>query len=179
LLATYPVYTKALAAAGLADRQQVRDTSLKLANKAKVPVRQPQFEMSIPDPKGLVREYGESPPGLEFTCLDTLMTRMEHDLPLLQQRAEAWAIGDVATLRSLASQTTRDQCTDFLAPLPRIARMLEEARARIEQEWLLAAEGALLRNPSSFAVLRMDQLFLEDGLLARLKMRGYEVIEPQ
>ncbi len=178
LLATYPIYRKALTTAGLVADDRIPRTTLRLANQAKVPVRTPRLQMNVEDPKDLVREYAASAPGLESGCLDNLLTRMERDLPLLQ-RAEAWAKGDVATLRSLAGETTRDRCLDFLAPLPRIARKVEEARQRVEQEWLLAADGALLRNHTSFGVLGIDQLFRADGLLARLKERGYEVIEPQ
>jgi hypothetical protein len=43
---------------------------------------------------------------------------------------------------------------------------------------VLAAEGALLRNVSSVAVLPLREMLATDGLAAQLRARGYEMVEP-
>ncbi len=179
LFAIYPIYARVLRNAGLVESGDVGDTALKLAKKAGVEVREPALTVSIEDPRGLLREYAESSPGVEFTCFDRMTTRIERDVPLLQQRAEAWAKGDVATLRRLTTQLTPNECLNFLSALPRIAAMFDQTLQRTRQEWLLAAEGALLRHRSSFATLPLDELLRDDGYLARLKARGYAIVEPE
>jgi len=142
-------------------------------------VCQPEVKISIEDPRALLREYSQSSPGVESACFERMATRIERDVPALQRRAEAWAKGDVATLRRLAGELAPNECLNFLSALPRIASMFDEAVRRAQQEWLLAAEGALLRNASSFAAVPVDQLLRDDGFLARLKSRGYQVVEPE
>jgi hypothetical protein len=50
--------------------------------------------------------------------------------------------------------------------------------ASLNQAWLDAAENALATNASTFAVLPINELLAEDGLLSTLKAEGYEVREP-
>ena len=40
------------------------------------------------------------------------------------------------------------------------------------------SEGAVLQHAVSFAILPMEELLDPEGLLAQLKSRGYEVVEP-
>jgi hypothetical protein len=40
-------------------------------------------------------------------------------------------------------------------------------------------EGAVLQHTSSFTVMPIRELLSPDGLLAKLRARGYEVIEPR
>lgn len=179
LFAIYPIHARALRNAGLVESSDVAETALKIAKKAGVAVRQPEVKISIEDPRELLREYSESSPGVEFSCFERMATRIERDVPTLQRRAEAWAKGDVPTLRRLAGELTPNECLNFLSALPRIASTFDEAVRRAQQEWLLAAEGALLRNASSFATVPVDQLLRDDGFLARLRARGYEIVEPE
>jgi hypothetical protein len=179
LFAIYPIYARVLRNAGLEESGDVAATALRLAKKAGIAVREPQLTVSIEDPRALLREYTESSPGVESGCFERLATRIERDVPLLQQRAEAWAKGDVAVLRRLSGELASDECLNFLSALPRIAAIFDETLQRTRQEWLLAAEGALLSHRSSFATVRLDELLRDDGYLSRLKARGYVVVEPE
>jgi hypothetical protein len=46
------------------------------------------------------------------------------------------------------------------------------------QMWLDAAGNALATNASTFAILPVNELIAEDGLLSTLKAKGYYVREP-
>ncbi len=44
--------------------------------------------------------------------------------------------------------------------------------------WLENADRALSNNDSTFAILPLRDLLRPDGLLSRLRERGYDVLEP-
>ena len=67
---------------------------------------------------------------------------------------------------------------DAATSSPAVAREYAEALRRVRQDWVLAAEGALLRNPSTVAVVPLREILAADGLLAQLRARGYAVTEP-
>ena len=51
--------------------------------------------LAVQDPSAALKEVAALPPSIEVSCLETTVTRLETDLPAMQQRAEAWAVGDV------------------------------------------------------------------------------------
>lgn len=169
---------RALEVAGLRDADVGGQLLERVKLRKDAIVRKPEVQIAIDDPRGLVREYAESPPALEADCLDSLLTRVESGMPTLQRRAEAWSRGDVATLRQLRTRVDTERCLGTLATLPRIQDQIREARRRVRQELLLVSEGAVLQHPVSFAILPMEELLDPDGLLAQLKQRGYDVVEP-
>jgi hypothetical protein len=50
--------------------------------------------------------------------------------------------------------------------------------ARAQDDWLLAVEDSLARNPGTLAVQSMDRLLGDDGELAVLRAKGYAVAGP-
>jgi hypothetical protein len=56
---------------------------------------------------------------------------------------------------------------------------LAQAIALTDKKWVDAADSALKRNLTTFAVLPAYLVFQENGPLAALKSRGYVVIEPE
>lgn len=93
------LYQHAIDAAGLTDHNQAEDTVLKLARQHRVQVT--RYNVDVNDPSGALKEVSELPPSVEVGCLETTVTRLETDLPSMQQRARAWAVGDVDQLRAL------------------------------------------------------------------------------
>jgi hypothetical protein len=104
---------------------------------------------------------------------------VEHQLPDLRARANAWATGDIATLRRIPESAYRDACKSAITGAGFAKSLgIDDLPARIENEWLGAAEAALAANPQSFAMLPMDELLAPDGYLAALEARGYTVTAP-
>jgi uncharacterized protein YbaP (TraB family) len=133
--------------------------------------------------------------GLDFPdidCFTTSIGRLEDDIEHLKLLANAWAHGDVGTLRTLHEQpeagtecnsvmemalvagdsavaeTTRRMAADY-------ERSEKEGRIQLEANWIKAARAALDRNLSTFAVLPIRELVATDGYVAKLKELGYEV----
>ena len=172
------LYDKALERSQLDRRNEVWPIVERAARRHDVTVRRPQVQLAIDDPKGMIRDFTQMPRGADVECFESLLTRVERELPLLRQRANAWSTGDVETLRHLPLDDAESKCLGAATSTPRMAREYAEGLRRVRQDWVLAAEGALLRNASSVAVVPLRELFATDGLLAQLRARGYAIVEP-
>lgn len=133
--------------------------------------------------------------------LDRLDQSIKEDRVLFDKRiVNAWATGDLETLRAMPTvDSGREDCIMVamnavtnrpVAELPEgmsqgvdILKKMEELNAQVveeaERNWLDAAEAALARNQSTFAVLPIDVALSSTGYLAKLQARGYVVEEPR
>lgn len=96
----------------------------------------------------------------------------------MRRRANLWSLGDIKGLLALTFPDERVACFNALFSVPRLHEQLEDAGAPLESEWLAAADSALSRYESSFAVVPISQLLKPDGWLAMLRARGYSVQDP-
>lgn len=118
------------------------------------------------------------PRDLELSCFERQLNRMEEDLDEMQYRASTWAQGYIEEFKFIPlTGDDDDDCTNMLMVSSEQDTMTE-IWAQVSAMWLDAAESALIKNKTSFAVLDFSQLLLDDGLLAQLAARGYQVIEP-
>jgi hypothetical protein len=171
------LYEAALRRSGLGD-DVVWPVIERAARAHGIPIRQPGVTLHMEDPGGLIRDFTATPMSEDIRCLESLLLSVERDLPRQARRANAWATGDIAALRADPPEDSRTTCIAALNGSPRIAKQLADARRAAQQEWLLAAEGALLRNTRSLAVLPMREILTPDGMLAQLASRGYRVEAP-
>src|SRR5215469_2125493 len=172
MLAAERLLLRVLDASGLTAHNEVQARVLELARDAGVHVR--QDKLKIDDPVDVLKDVGAAPLSGEVACLETVVTRLETDLGPMQQRARAWALGDVDTLRSLPHTDNRTACVAAVSTSERVRTLIERA----EDDWLLSVQEALRRNRGTLAVQSMDRLLGEHGTLAQLKARGYEVEGP-
>jgi uncharacterized protein YbaP (TraB family) len=166
------IYQKAIEAAGLTERDEIQKTVLKLASKRHVPVKHAQ--LNVTDPAAALKEASALPPSVEVSCLETTVTRLETDLPLMQERARAWAVGDVDRLRHLPYPDQREACLSALSNAPRVKALIEQAAAG----WDSAAEAALSNQSVSFAMRPIYDLLAPNGTLARFRAEGATVEGP-
>ncbi|HEY3808426.1 MAG TPA: TraB/GumN family protein [Steroidobacteraceae bacterium] len=166
------LYEKAVEAVGLTGRDDVERAVLKLAAHRHVPVK--RFELTVQDPAAALREVSALPPSVEVGCLETTVTRLETDLPTMQQRARAWAVGDVDKLRRLSFPDQREACISALSNAPRIRELIQRALAG----WDQAAEEALTNDKVSFAMRPIYDLLAPDGPLVKLRAAGATVEGP-
>lgn len=113
-------------------------------------------------------------PATENICVDASLVTIEKELPRLMERARAWATGDLARIASLAPPAEVDACLAALDSGAAAGDLL----GRVRRAWLEALEKALQSNATTLAVVNMDLLLGEGGLLEELKTRGYEVEAP-
>jgi uncharacterized protein YbaP (TraB family) len=170
--AAYRLYEQAVDKAGLTGRDEAEKSVLKLAGKAHVPVKRAVLE--VQDPSAALKEVSALPPSVEVNCLETTITRLETDLPTMQERARAWAVGDVDRLRQLNFPDQREACMNALSNAPRIKAMIAQATSG----WDNAAEAALRSYRVSFAMRPIYDLLDANGPLARFRAEGDTVEGP-
>jgi hypothetical protein len=116
------------------------------------------------------------PPAQELACFEAQLARMEQ-VENLRLRAAAWARGNVDEFRSIPLAADTDRvCTRIWATSSEAE--LFDQQAELSQKWLKAAEAALVANERSVAILSIDELLREDGLVSQLEARGYTVRTP-
>jgi len=137
-----------------------------------------QVRTSIDAPRELLKEFNRA--SLDDTaCLERTVAVLEHELPTLAARANAWAIGDLETLGRLPYDSLEWSCLESLLQSD-IGRRLgyDDLPQQIERAWLEAAEKALAEHAVTLALLPMEQVLAADGYLAKLQGRGYVVHGP-
>lgn len=118
------------------------------------------------------------PPEKELACMESQIKRMETDLEEMKSRANSWAQGWVDDFRNVIFRGDEaDPCTGLLTATSE-SKTIMEVMNESQQKWLAAAGKALDKNKTTFAALNMSEMFRENGLLAQLKAKGYEVREP-
>jgi uncharacterized protein YbaP (TraB family) len=172
MLAARELLTKVFDAAGLAMHNEVQQSVLDLARAQRVSVHQDKIR--IEDPVDVLKDVGATPLDREVACLDSVVTLLEGDLGTMQARANAWALGDVETLRKLPHTDDRTACIAAVSNSERVRALI----ARAQDDWLIATEDSLNRNRGTLAVQSMDRLLGEHGALAALRAKGYTVDGP-
>ncbi|HUQ10237.1 MAG TPA: TraB/GumN family protein [Steroidobacteraceae bacterium] len=115
-------------------------------------------------------------------CLGRVVEILRDGGSGMRQLANAWAIGDIDSLRTLvpafAFYPNGSPSATCFAAIHGGPQAAEEYEAKQLANWLKEAERALLDNTSTLAVVPITELFAPDGYLAALRARGYEVVEP-
>jgi hypothetical protein len=166
--------SNALHLAGLGDADVVLKEVHRLARDYQVPVTNDHEVVKLVD--GVPTDAAAERRGIAF--LAQTLANLESDLRAARARANAWATGDIDALRAqaLADGRAADLYANswpYLAP-----NELADLAQRADARWLEAAEKALRRNRTTVAILPIFMLLQPDGLMARLRERGFEVIEP-
>ncbi|MBJ7573616.1 TraB/GumN family protein [Luteimonas sp. MC1828] len=178
LVAAQELYEAALKKSGLRMTGVVAPVVRKAAKDAGVPLVESKVALTLEDPKAALKELNDSDLA-DRECFAGTMARIETDLDNMRARANAWADGDLEALRALPYEDHYRSCAEALTTSA-IARRLgfDDLRARADAAWLANVDKALADNAVSFAVLPMSQLMADDGLLAQLRARGYDVQAP-
>ncbi|MGH8190346.1 MAG: TraB/GumN family protein [Rhodanobacteraceae bacterium] len=178
ILAAAKLLKQALKANGLRGNGAVDDTVAALAKQHGVKVVKPETTLEIRDPRKAVKAFAaQGPDGI--ACLGLVLDVVDRQLPDFRARANAWATGDIATLRQVPESPYRDACKSAITGAGFAKSLgIDNLPARIEGTWLAAADTALAADAQSFAVLPMHDLLDADGYLAALRARGYTVTEP-
>jgi uncharacterized protein YbaP (TraB family) len=179
IVAAQELYRSALAHSGLESNDDIWEQVRQSARRHEVPVTPVTVSPTIEDPKGTLQELQQIELAQEVSCLVTTMQRLETDLPLMRLRANHWSRGDIDALRAMPHVDQRTACFDAVASVPALRERLLKTRQRLEELWVAAAQVALTNSRCTFAVLPIGDLLRSDGLLSRLKARGYEVQEPR
>lgn len=172
------LYERALEKSGLTRRPLVWAAAEKVAQKHKVRIRKRAIPVKVEDPRELISDLAELPREKEVACLIATMDYIERELPDMRRRAEAWAIGDLAALRALPREVPRQSCAQAVLEKPAIRDLARQNQAQFDTDWSGIVDWLLLTHETSFTTLPVGRLLHPDGVLARLRAKGYVVVEP-
>ncbi len=178
VFAALELYDEAIRKSGMRQGGIVAPAVERMAKRYKVKLTEPEVVVTIAEPKQALREFAATT--LEDRdCFTRTLDRIEGDLDTMVVRANAWAIGDLQTLREQPFSNQFTACSAAFTGAA-LARELgiADLREQLERKWLLAAESALARNRSTFAMLPIAELLRADGYLAKLQAKGYQVEAP-
>jgi hypothetical protein len=170
-LAVLQLYRAALADTGLTTDSGVGKTIARKMRRSRAEEAEVVVET---EPEIVLEELKKITPEAELSCFESILTTIETDLEGMKERANAWAIGDVAALKRFDYPDSQGNCLDALVTVEGFADLRDELYGK----WLSEAEQALATYDTSFSVLPMRELVADDGLLAQLAARGYTVTAP-
>ncbi|MBL8299464.1 MAG: TraB/GumN family protein [Rhodanobacteraceae bacterium] len=178
IFAALELYEQATESAGLRLNSRVGDTVEKLAKKHRVATERPSIKIKLAAPRQVLREFSRSELD-DLDCLRKTVERLETDLPAMQLRANAWAVGDIEALRALPFVDQGQACRDAMLRNSAVQEHgMGDINERVAAVWLAAAEATLRDNTVSLAVLPIGEILGEDGYIATLRARGYQVEAP-
>ncbi len=172
----------ALKGAGLVFRDPVGPVVMAAAKDAKVPVVKAivSIDLDVDKPRQRLKQLARTSLD-DHACFEQVLDAIETDVRQQRELANAWAIGDLETLRSLTridpSQTCLRAALDS-AVFDDFDIDFDTMRDRARDHWLTEAERLLAEHDSTFALLSLHQVMSPDGVLAALAQRGYTVIAP-
>ena len=98
IFAAQELYRAALKQKSLVPYDGIWPAVEKLARKAKVPIVETEIELKVEKARASIKEFKTTPLD-DVECFARTLQRLESDLGLMRERANAWAVGDVARLR--------------------------------------------------------------------------------
>lgn len=178
MFAGLELYQEAIRDQGLTGRNVVReeiDNAMKARGLKPVVV---SASIKVKNPKAVVKEFKNAQFG-DLECFEKTLDRVEHDLPALAARANAWAVGDVEALGRLRNPDLGDVCERALLGGQFAAKHgMDKLEAESRRKWIAEAESSLARHRITFAVLPMNDVIAGNGLVAALAAKGYVVEAP-
>jgi uncharacterized protein YbaP (TraB family) len=178
MLAAAELQDEALDDEDLSTRNIAQQVAERAARKHDLKITTPNVKFVLKDAKKLLRDFRDTPME-DLECFRLTLDRVEHNIDSMKLRANAWALGEVEILRSLPYTDNFRACIDAVIET-RVAKEsgLDNLDAKLSSAWMDAADQALARNESTFAVLPLSLMLREGGFLAQLEARGYRVEAP-
>ncbi len=179
VFAAETLYRAGLQHAGLATSDEVSKSIQALVAKYQVKVIKSHVQLEIANPGKTLKEFKQGSMD-DAACFKATIERLEIDIDVMRQRANAWAIGDLDDIRKLSFVDREAACQNAMESSAALkdGMELEGAEKRTRKLWLEAAEHALATYPTSFAMLKLSNILRSDYVMSTLQAKGYSVEAP-
>ena len=175
IFAAVELFKKSIEKSGMVPSDFVRWHIEQIVRDHKIATYQPELDHQLKNPRATIKKFKKSSLD-DVECFAKTIERLETDLDAMRARANAWATGDINALRQLPYPDNVGACTAVVTG-SQLAQ--DEGLADVETQmaalWIAAAEDAIAKNTSTFAMLPMAELLKPNGYVAQLKARGYQV----
>lgn len=148
------------------DTDRFRD----LAKSKAVAVKPRVKKLDDYDLIGMVKSLADAPQPLQELCLDAGLKQAENGLASIRETAEQWAEGQVREV--VSAERGYQRC---LASTPWIARQFKDG----QDDAVGAITSALKKPGKAVAIIELRSLLTEDGVLDRLRAKGFTVVAPE
>ncbi|MGN2242808.1 TraB/GumN family protein [Frateuria sp. GZRR33] len=176
LFAGFELYESAIKDAGM-DRKGVVPLLVEAAKHEDIKRTPTHYVIRVDDPRALVKEFKRERLD-DVACFEAMLDRVQTDVARMGARANAWATGDLLTLRQLANGVGDMPCRDAVSGADFARKLgLADVEAKVRQAWLTQARRALAANQTTFALLPIGEALQPDGYLQVLATDG-NAIEP-
>jgi uncharacterized protein YbaP (TraB family) len=155
---------------GLSTRLDLGAAVRMLADKHGVRVE----ELKIAGVRDFLDALKDMPPATENACVAASLVTVEQDLPRLVERAQAWASGNVERIARLHEPAEVDACRAALDE----GTGANEVISKVRGTWLQNMESHLQGEGTTVAVVNLDMLLENGGLLDELRAKHYEIDSP-
>jgi len=179
VFAAETLYQAGLKQAGLATSDDVSKAIEARLAERKVTTIASHVQLDVPDPGKTLKQFKQDPIN-DVECFKVTIDRLETDIDVMRERANAWAKGDLREIRKLRVVDRDAACQTAMASSAalRDGMGLDGAEKRVRKLWLEAAEHVLANYPTSFAMLKLSNVLRDDYVMTELKARGYTVEAP-
>jgi len=171
------------------DKLKLRESGMiwdeldKLVRKNKIPVNAPLIVLTFPADE--VRDTIKQMQKEEIADADCFaksldLTEMLANKTVEEERARAWATGDVEKLASLPTIPPYAwACISALLKAQTVSEFVpEDIAEQVNVLWVDTAGQLLAKNKSTLSVVALTWLLEPNGLLDRLRNRGYTIEAP-
>lgn len=177
LFAGFELYRSAIKRAGM-DRKGVVPMLVKAAGKDGIARTPTGYLVRVDDPKALVKDFRQERLA-DVACFTAMLDRVQTDVARMGARANAWATGDLETLRQLVDTVGDLPCRDAISGADFARKLgLRDVEAKVRAAWLAQARRALVANHTTFALLPIGEALRPDGYLRALEAGGNTVEAP-
>lgn len=172
------LYEAAVDRAGLTTDPVIEDTVLDLAKKGDIKVTDTRYVLIMKHPREDARLFKQTTLD-DQQCLDGILDATRNALAQATRRANAWALGDLRSLRAVLATPQEDQCLSALGNTGFARKVgMTDIAGHMRQTWVEAAKRAIEHNRRTIALLPMEQVLARDGYLSTLQSDGYTVTAP-
>jgi TraB family protein len=178
VLVANELYTEANRKAGLGQKPVITPVIEEVLKRRKMKITPTTLKITIEDPKAAIKDFAREGVN-DLECFRSALDRVENDIPVMVDRANAWSVGDLDALRVLPFEKQADACMSAMTS-GEFARKrgMSDVEAQVRAHWLKLAEEALQKNPVTFATLPISELLKPDGYLSYLQVKGYQIEAP-
>lgn len=179
MFAAGELYEAAVKKSGLSPKPVVWPVVVAAAKRHGLKPTQTRLVITISDPKRALADYRASGTN-DSECFRSVLDAVQNDLPGMVERANAWSVGDIQTLRAMPHENPVATCGDALSNTEFARRWgVDQVGQRMRAHWLGIARTSIDKHAGTFAVLPLGNLLGEGGYLAALRAEGYEIEAPQ
>ncbi|KAF1055522.1 MAG: hypothetical protein GAK43_00317 [Stenotrophomonas maltophilia] len=178
MIASGRLHAAFLKANGLRNGSEVNE-ALKQAYKTRgLTPEDTRLKLKVDDARAALKEMQATDLN-DTACFERTLDVVEYQAPILRERANAWALGDVAALRRLSMAETVRTCMDSIEDSSMARhRGWTQLEARGKANWLGMADAALSAHASTFATVPVALLVGPANYVDALTARGYQVEAP-